>query len=238
MRRLMLSTVALTALAGVAFAGDLPSIKGSPVYYAPAPVFSWTGFYGGIEGGADFLSTKYDALPGQFFAASNDVTAGLLGGLVGYNYQINNFVLGIEGDGGGILGASRTIFVPGPNGGWATSNSDYFADLRGRLGLAYDRYLFYVAGGVAFGDVNSKYYNSRPGPLYGQTNSDRTGWTIGGGVDYAFTPNWIGRVEYRYTNLGDNFDNVIFTHVNNDSNAVLAAFIYKFGVPEPIVARY
>ena len=107
MRALLLSTVALATLAGSAFAADLPSRKEAPVYVAPAPAFSWTGFYIGGDIGGAFTSTSVSATG---LAAYEYATHGLLpgslgssgfmgGGYVGYNYQLNqNFVLGLEGD--------------------------------------------------------------------------------------------------------------------------------------------
>ncbi len=231
MRKILLSAVAITALTGSAFAADLPSRKEAPVYTAPAPAFSWTGFYAGVEGGYDFLNTNYSGF------GHNNLDAGLIGGVVGYNYQINQFVVGLEGNAGGVLGSSRNLFVPGANGGTINTNSNYYADIRGRFGLAYDRALFYVAGGVAFGDVNTKYY-APGGAFQASVNSDRTGWTLGGGMDYAITPNWIGRIEYRYTDLGSNYDSFAATRIRNNSSAVLVGLMYKFGTPETIAAKY
>lgn len=225
MRKILLSTVAIAAMTGSAFAADLPSRKEAPVYVAPAPVFSWTGFYAGVEGGYDFLNTNYSAY------GHNNLDAGLIGGAVGYNYQINQFVIGLEGNAGAVLGTSRNLFVPGNNVGTINTDSSYYGDIRGRLGLAYDRALFYVAGGVAFGDLNTKYYGPNGG-FQSAVNSDRTGWTIGGGMDYAITPNWIGRIEYRYTDLGSSYDSFANTRIRNDSSAVLVGLMYKFGAPE------
>jgi outer membrane immunogenic protein len=235
MRSVLLSSLAIVAFAGAAVAADLPSSKSAPAYYAPAPVFTWTGFYVGVEGGADFLSTK-----GLGFGSSQ--TAGLIGGVVGYNYQINQFVVGLEANGGGVLGGGQTsvnatAFNPY---GLTRSNNGYYADVRGRVGYAYDRALFYAAGGVAFGDVRTTYSNALIAAPIG-VNSNRTGYTIGAGVDYAFTPNWIGRVEYRYTDLGRNTYNAVYDRVRNDSSAVLVGLIYKFGSssPElPALAKY
>jgi outer membrane immunogenic protein len=235
MRSVLLSSLAIVAFAGAAVAADLPSSKSAPAYYAPAPVFTWTGFYVGVEGGADFLSTK-----GLGFGSSQK--AGLIGGVVGYNYQINQFVVGLEANGGGVLGGGQTsvnatAFNPY---GLTGSNNGYYADVRGRVGYAYDRALFYAAGGVAFGDVRTTYSNALIAAPIG-VNSNRTGYTIGAGVDYAFTPNWIGRVEYRYTDLGRNTYNAVYDRVRNDSSAVLVGLIYKFGSssPElPALAKY
>jgi outer membrane immunogenic protein len=202
--------------AGAAVAADLPSIKSAPAFYAPAPVFTWTGFYAGVEGGADFLNNK-----GLGFGSSP--TSGLIGGVVGYNYQINQFVLGLEANGGGVLGGSQAVTnaaALNPYSSLRTNNS-YYGDVRGRVGYAFDRALVYAAGGVAFGDVRTAYLN---GPTI---NSNRTGYTIGAGLDYAFTNNWIGRVEYRYTDLGRNSYNAVYDRVRNNSSAVVVGLIYK-----------
>jgi outer membrane immunogenic protein len=217
MRNVLLSTVAFVALTGSALAADLPSRKAAPAYIAPVSAFSWTGFYVGIEGGASFLNTR-DA----FIARDVDRTAGLLGGVVGYNYQMpNRFVVGLEGDGGGVFGGDKTVLG-------TKYDTTYFANVRGRLGYAFaERALLYVAGGVAFGDVK-----------LGALTQDRVGWTIGAGVDYALTNNLIGRVEYRYTDLGR--ENLGGFRVTQDSNAVIVGLLYKFSAPEyaPVVAKY
>jgi outer membrane immunogenic protein len=212
-------------LAGAALAADLPSTKAPPSYIAPTPVFSWTGFYLGVEGGADFIQTG-----GYGFRSSQ--TSGLLGGVVGYNYQVNQFVLGLEGDGGGVLG-SRTIVSNAAavnSFGSAAASNSYFADIRGRVGYVWDRALPYVAGGVAFGDNRTFYANSLVAPPIAFNNS-RAGYTIGAGVDYAFTDNWIGRIEYRYTDFGRSSDFAIPDRVRASSNAVLVGVMYKFGAP-------
>ncbi len=225
MRKVLLSTIALAALTGSALAADLPSRKAAPAYLAPVSAYSWTGFYAGVEGGLDFLSAHYRGL-----GNGSTATGGLLGGVIGYNYELpNKFVLGLEADGGGVLGGSRN-YAP-ING---STNSTYFADIRGRLGYAVtDRALAYFAGGVAFGDVDTK--------VLGVTNnSGRTGYTLGGGVDYAFTPNWIGRLEYRYTDLGRANNGLVGKSTFENSNAVLVGLLYKFGAPaaSTVVAKY
>jgi outer membrane immunogenic protein len=225
MRKILLSTVALAALTGSALASDLPSRKEAP-YLAPAPAFSWTGFYAGIEGGGDFRQYKDNV------GAKLNGSGGLIGGLVGYNYQVNQFVLGLEGDAAALLGNSRTFSTVNP--GDSKIQSNYAAAIRGRLGYAaFDRTLLYAAGGVAFGNTKV----TTPG---GSTNPDSTGYTVGAGVDYAFTPNWIGRLEYRYVDLGRSNGPVGFGSVKTSSNEVIAGLIYKFGAPTyaPVLAKY
>lgn len=152
-------------------------------------------------------------------------------------------MIGLEGDGGAIWGSGHTVVNNSMLSAYgATSvNSTYSADVRGRLGYAMDRALLYVAGGVAFGNVETNYlFPVVAAPGYSTTFS-RTGWTIGGGLEYAIWDNWIGRVEYRYTDLGSNNIRTPFLidHVTASSSEVLFAWIYKFGGPAaPVVAKY
>jgi outer membrane immunogenic protein len=225
MRKFLLSTIALsvlTALTGPALAGDLPSRKAAPAYATTASTFSWTGFYVGLEGGADFIGNRFATSGGGH--VGNSHTAGLIGGIVGYNYELaNRFVLGLEGDAGAVLGGSHTRAYAGNS--YSADNS-YFADIRGRLGYAiFDRTLLYVAGGVA-----------TPSATY---TNDAVGWTAGAGLDYALTHNLIGRVEYRYTDLGRSYSTALGGRTSQDSNAVLVGLLYKFGQSDaPVVAKY
>lgn len=246
MRKILLSTVALVAMAGVASAADLPSTKAAPVYIPPAPVFTWTGFYMGVEGGGDFRN-YHDNWTGR--GLNKD--GGLVGGVLGYNWQMGNFVVGLEGDAAALLSGNQAWtydrFGNGVQVYNNTLNGDYAAAIRGRVGItAFDRALLYVAGGVAFGDVKYNYYSPAIGGPGISATQDRVGWTIGAGVDYAMTPNWIMRVEYRYVDLGngDNYTyNNAFTNnrLNVTSNQVMGAIMYKFGAPmsaAPVVAKY
>jgi outer membrane immunogenic protein len=252
MRHLLLSTVAIVALAGQAFAADLPSRKEAPVYVAPAPIFSWTGFYAGVDIGGSWgnanlwVPTNY----GNAFShnATNNGVIG--GGFVGYNYQVNNFVLGLQGEFDGTSnGNSRYTSPVGLYGNPLTSytssfNQDWIASIDGRLGYAMDRTLLYVIGGVAWDQQSANLVNNWTG--YGVSRSNtRTGYDVGGGVEYAFTNNWTARLEYRYYNFGnsntawtDGILNGTFYRTTLTDNVVRVGLAYKFGAPEPVVAKY
>ena len=75
-----------------------------------------------------------------------------------------------------------------------SSNGNYWGSVRGRLGYAIDRTLIYVTGGLAYGDIGTQLNN------FG-SNDAEAGWVLGGGVEYAFTNNWIGRVEGLWVNI-------------------------------------
>ncbi len=190
MKRLCLALIGVVAFAGAAAAADLARPEPVP-YYPKAPVFvppySWTGFYVGINGGGGFGSSTWDS------TGSRNISGGLVGGTVGYNYQFGQAVIGVEGDmNWADINGSTTNACPA---GCKTSDS-WLATVRGRLGYAADRFMPYVTGGAAFGDIRA----STPGfPTASATN---TGWTIGGGLEAALVGNWTAKVEYLYVDLG------------------------------------
>jgi outer membrane immunogenic protein len=248
MRNLLLSTVALAALAGQAFAADLPSRKEAPVYVAPAPVYSWTGFYVGADVGGSWgnanlwVPTAYGYNDFSHNATNNGVIGG---GFVGYNYQINNFVLGVQGEFDGTgTGNSRWL---DPAGRFQASfGQDWIASVDGRLGFAMDRTLFYVIGGGAWTQNTASLTDNWSG--YGISRSaTRGGYDIGGGIEYAFTNNWTGRIEYRYYNFGtanNTYADVLlpsdtYYRTTLTNNVIRVGLAYKFGAPEmPVVAKY
>ena len=179
-----------------AFAADLPT-KAAPVPYVPP--FSWTGFYLGGELGWIRTNPEYTVgalLLGTPFVVStasekNGLTYGILGG---YNYQVGQWVLGVEGDfTGWTVGKLRYTAVTGD---FVTAHSKWGGSIRGRFGYAADRALFYMTGGAAF--VSNETSIPTTGISIGGDGT-RAGWTVGGGVDYAFTNNWFTGIEYRYT---------------------------------------
>jgi outer membrane immunogenic protein len=143
------------------------------------------------------------------------------GGQLGYNWQYGRMVLGLEADfeGSGISGTSNVngpfgfavSAGPGdvalPAGAYtATEKLDWFGTLRGRLGYAaLDRALIYVTGGLAYGHISASTNFTAPnvGTIYpGDTSTTNIGWTVGGGVEYAFTDDLSARVEGLYYDLG------------------------------------
>jgi outer membrane immunogenic protein len=180
-------------------AADLPARVQpvAPVAYVPS--FSWTGFYVGGELG--WIRTDPDYTTGAvllgtpFLISATTGKDGLSYGiLAGYNYQVGSVVLGVEGDfEGWTVGKIRYTSITGD---FLTAHSKWGGSVRGRLGYAVDRALFYVAGGAAF--VSSKTSIPTTGISIGGDDT-RVGWTVGAGIDYAFTNNWFTGVEYRYS---------------------------------------
>ena len=154
-----------------------------------APVYNWTGPYIGIVGGYGFGNSDFR---GGVAPGSTDPDGFLVGGTLGYNWQMGTLVVGIEGD----ISWSN-IEGNGACGGLACSiNNDWLGTVRGRLGYNAGRFMPYVTGGAAFGTID--------GRIAGNGNSDSTelGWTIGGGIEAAIAGPWTAKIEYLYVDLG------------------------------------
>ena len=190
MKRVIFATIGLLAMAVSAGAADLPRrYDPVPQQRAPAftPLYNWTGFYVGINGGGGWGTSSWDST-GDF-----DVSGGMVGGTVGYNWQTAQWVFGVEVDVDwtNIKGSTTTLCAAGCQ----TKNS-WLATVRGRVGYSIDRFLPYVTGGLAVGDVRA----STPG--FPGDEATRAGWTAGGGFEFVIAGNWTAKAEYLYVDLG------------------------------------
>jgi outer membrane immunogenic protein len=200
MKRILIASALALATAAPALAADLPPAAAppprAPVAYIPAaPVFSWTGFYVGLNAGGAFGTSTWTTPSGP--VSSFSTIGALAGAQIGGNYQIGQFVIGAEGDFDwqNLRGASASgICGIAAVGGCAVA-SNWIATLRGRAGYAADRALFYVTGGGAFTNVKP---STAALPYGGGTEA---GWTAGGGIEYAMTDNWTAKVEYLYASF-------------------------------------
>jgi outer membrane immunogenic protein len=221
------SSLAAAAIAATALAhaADLaPIVRKAP----PAPVYyNWTGFYLGANLGGSWGRESheiFDGTAGVFEVGVRDHPDGVIGGgQIGYNWQFapwfgwgTGTVLGIEAD---IQGSSQrsTIglafsdprFGPVTFAGSDEDRIEWFGTVRGRAGIAFDRVLWYTTGGWAFGE------RKLDGPLtssnaagviattaFSTSNSSTDGWTVGGGVEWAFLGNWTAKFEYLYIDFG------------------------------------
>ena len=166
----------------------------APLYKAPpsqfAPVYNWSGFYLGANGGGGWGTSHWQGI------GNVGLSGGMAGGTAGYNWQLGQTVLGLEGDidWSGLQGTNNSTACP--NGACSTSDS-WLSTVRGRAGYAFGGVLPYVTGGLAVGDIKA----SAPG-LPGGTNTN-AGWTVGGGIEFALPDNWSAKAEYLHVDLGD-----------------------------------
>ncbi len=199
MRSILLATVAVVALSSGAVAAD--AVAEFPV----ASTYNWSGAYVGAQVGYGWGNAHQGwSSSGDY---SNPDANGWLGGVyAGYNYQFdNNVVLGVDADfaWSGADGNSLFYHEDGaPYSDIYNSNLDmkWNGAARVRLGYAVDRFLPYIAGGVAFARAEWTYTDNLS--VVENFADTFVGWTIGAGAEYAFTDNLIGRAEYRYTDFG------------------------------------
>lgn len=222
-----------SALIALAIASPSEAADLRPAYKAPpapvAPIFSWTGFYIGLNVGGAWGTTDFTGTPNNAWlvaegpaevafltgleSPSHDTSGITVGGQIGYNYQIGNFVWGVEGDVRWMdLKHDLSVGpVVGPFGNATVvtthAQDDWLATFRGRLGwAAWDRALLYVTGGLAVANVQDSLQVFRPPTGYnsfGSIDTTSVGWTVGGGIEYAFAPNWSVKGEYLFVDLGD-----------------------------------
>jgi outer membrane immunogenic protein len=262
MKKLLLSTVAFASLATGALAADLPARRTvAPAPFVAVPVFTWTGFYVGVSAGYAFSETDITTvgtLPGNIanvaaLARPPSLSVeqeGFIGGAqVGYNVQFGAFVAGIEADisytdlSSDVTYASPATFGPALAGTQSsfTQDLEYLGTVRARLGVAFDRLLVYATGGFAFGgvEIDANFLNSAGATQFvGDRSSTQTGYTVGGGVEYAFTNNLTFKAEYLYYDLGDK-DVVVnsvpgvgngsyISKIETDGHIVRAGLNFKF----------
>jgi outer membrane immunogenic protein len=265
MKNVVIAATMLLIAGGAATAADMP-VKALPL----AMAYSWSGCYVGanvgIHRGRDSITTTSSvanfAPGGAVFLDSISPTSyqpqGIIGGVQGgCNVQYNSIVVGVEADADWLGGSSSRILTVGAGAPVAagdflsnSTNATFLSTVRGRVGFAADRTLFFVTGGLAIGTIKTTDSFAGFGGTDITTASvsrTKVGWTIGGGVEHALASSWTVKAEYLYVDLGS-FDaavpcrtacidpiNVTVHHRYTD-NIFRLGVNYKFG--GPIVARY
>jgi outer membrane immunogenic protein len=241
MRLRIASLIAVTAavVSTSAVAADLP--MKAPPYVPPAPVWNWSGFYIGGHIGAVFGGDNGFASDVLVLNGNNRDAAFMGGGQVGADYQFGtNWVIGIEGQISGLSNSDRT-FTDGF--GTLRDRTDWIASVTGRLGYTWGPGLIYAKGGVGFRDNNGLTMVSLGNPAFVVDRND-TGYTVGGGLEYMFSPNWSAKIEYQYFN----FDNTNITtlgfatgtglNFRDDFHTVKVGLNYRFNWGSPVLAKY
>jgi outer membrane immunogenic protein len=255
MKKLVSATAVLVAFAAIGSAGaaDLP-LKAPP---PPAPPpFTWTGFYIGVNGGfAAGQGGFTDNLFGLNWGNVRNNGSLLAGGEAGFNYQIGNVVLGVEGDydwAGAINANNNNNVVVGPGGNsfLVTSNNRWVSTVAARLGWAFDGWMAYgKAGGGWVGNNGFTIVNTTTGASFVGSNSNSEGaWLVGAGAEMRVANNWTLKVEYDY--LGLNSRTLVvpvtspvlpgdtFNSGNRNVQMVKVGLNYLFNWGSPVVARY
>lgn len=217
MKKLLLATVGVVAMATTASAADLPArmpVKAPPYV---APLYNWTGFYiGGHLGWArvdldqTLLTTAAPFAAGTTLGRSDD--GFLYGGQLGFNWQAGAWVFGIEGELSGVdIGSSGTATgvvagVPVTVNG--SAGIDWIASVTGRVGYAFGplgNILVYAKGGIAWMDWSACASGTAGGVFFtgGCGGGTETGWTLGAGLEWGFAPNWSAKIEYQYYDFDD-----------------------------------
>jgi outer membrane immunogenic protein len=255
---LVFATVAVSAIAGIgaASAADLPARA-----YTKAPpmvaLYDWSGFYVGINGGGgssrkcwDLVSSPGTVVVGVPAEGCHDATGGTVGGQVGYRWQSQAWVFGVEAQGNwaNFKGSNNNLFFPAA---YDQSKIDAFGLFTGQVGYAWSNALLYVKGGAAV--VHDKYasYFIANGLQIDSANETRWGGVIGVGLDYGFSPNWTLGLEYDHMFMGSHDVTALNTglqvgfpagtvsavdRIRQDVDLVTVRLNYKFA--GPVVAKY
>jgi outer membrane immunogenic protein len=170
-----------------------------------------------------------------------NLNGALGGGLIGYNFAFDQFIIGAEGDiaGSGLAGYASNCGLPLAH----VCGGDIYAmsDIRARVGLPFGQFMPFIAGGLAVGDIHA--YDS----LFGVSGTHwEAGWTIGGGIDYKIMTQLSLRLEYLYQDFArQTFFNIVPgvpERVRTDVNIVRAGIVWNFGAapppPAPLLAKY
>jgi outer membrane immunogenic protein len=209
MKRLLLAGLAAASWSGCALAADLGPYRPAPRYeptYEPARhmPYSWRGFYMGVNAGYGWGDNAV-GVSGTTGGSSTSVNLDgwFGGGQVGYNAQFDQIVIGVEADlQAADIGESQSF--TGANFGQASADIGWFSTLRGRVGYAAGPTLLYFTGGLAFADVDYRVSGGNGVNTFAMSSDKiETGYTLGGGLEWAFAPNWSLKSEYLYVDLGD-----------------------------------
>jgi outer membrane immunogenic protein len=252
MKKLLLGTVSLAALSGSAMAADLPARP----YKAPppviAPMYDWSGFYIGANGGWGESRNCLDVLPLTGLAISDGCVSrsgGLLGGQFGYRWQSAQFVFGVEaqGDWANLRGSHVSLVNPAFTTGVKVDGLGLFT---GQIGYAWNNSLLYLKGGAAVTSNRLDIVQISTGIDVASASSTRWGGAVGVGWEYGFAPNWSVGIEYDHLFMGDSNNSFsvinpvaaafLNDRISQDVDMITVRVNYRFGGygAPPVVSKY
>ncbi len=235
MKKLLLGGAVCVALAGPATAADMPArtYTKAPVHTAPQAVYDWTGFYiGGHLGGAFAANNSLEGSGGRFMG-------GVQGG---FDYQFaTNWVVGAEAQYNFLTNNNNGVLLPG--GTRITTTNNQIGSVTGRLGYTWGPALLYAKGGYAGRDSKIVVSNGGVPVAFATNGNQKSGYTVGAGLEYMFAPSWSAKAEYDYYNFGTTTFTggpaaIVGSRFRDDEHTVEVGVNYRFGWGGPSGARY
>ncbi len=248
MKKFLLGTIGAIAMAAPAFAADLPPRAAPPVYVAP--IYDWTGFYIGANGGWGSSRNCWGVVPLAGVTINDGCASrsgGVFGGQMGYRWQSGQFVFGLEGQGdwADLSGSRVSVLNPLFSTGVKV---DALGLITGQIGYAWNASLFYLKGGAATTRNRFDVWTNPGGIIVASASSNRWGGALGIGWEYGFTPNWSFGIEYDRLFMGDannsfSIPNPLLVNavnrISQDVDLLTFRVNYKFGgYGAPVTARY
>jgi outer membrane immunogenic protein len=219
----------------------------------PPPIYSWTGFYIGGNGGwgQSHSCVDFVDVAGVFISdGCRSRSGGVAGGQIGYRWQTNQFVVGLEAQGDWADLSNQRVSLINPAFSTRTT-TDGIGLFTGQIGYAWNAALFYIKGGAAVTSNRFTIHDDLFNVDLASASATRWGATVGVGFEYGFTPNWSFGVEYNHLFMGDannsftglppfaaNFAN---GRITQDVDMVTLRINYRFGgygLGAPVAARY
>jgi outer membrane immunogenic protein len=213
--RTMMSKAFLAAMGLVAVgiapavAADLPARTYTKAPAIIAPVYDWSGFYIGLNGGGASSRECYTATSVAGVAVNpnsegcHSATGGLVGGQVGYRWQASSWVFGLEAQGDWAnLSGSNASLTAGPIPYTNQTKVDAIGLFTGQVGYAWNNVLWYAKGGAAVTDNKYNSFFTAAGVVFNQASDTRWGGTVGTGIEIGFAPNWSIALEYDHLFMG------------------------------------
>jgi outer membrane immunogenic protein len=254
MKKLLLGTVGLAAL-GMVTPASAADLAARPYTKAPppimAPIYDWTGFYIGGNGGwgeshscVDF----FNATGIDFADGCRSRSGGLIGGQLGYRWQASQWVFGLEAQGDWADLSNTRLSIINPLFSTRTK-TDGIGLFTGQIGYAWNASLFYFKGGAAVTDNRFSILSTLTGTELAAASATRWGGTVGVGWEYGFAPNWSAGIEYDHLFMGNSNNsfsvvnpiNAAFLNdrISQDVDMVTLRINYRFGgYGAPIVSKY
>jgi outer membrane immunogenic protein len=243
MKKILLGVVGLAAL-GAAAPASAADLAARPYTKAPppvvAPIYDWTGFYIGANGGwgqshncADFITVV-----GTVASGCGDGSGGIVGGQIGYRWQTSQFVFGVEaqGDWADLSNTRVSLFNPTLS---TTAKTDAIGLFTGQIGWAWNTALLYVKGGAAVTGNRFDIFDNLTGIGLISASSTRWGGALGVGFEYGFAPNWSVGLEYDHLFMGNannsfsvvdpRLAGVLNDRIRQDVDMVTLRVNYRFG---------